>query len=55
MTLRQLWVRLQVVLSDPQSLLNLALDRDRAEADETEQITDIDDALANVMRPPNGG
>lgn len=48
MTVRQLWVRLQVVLGDHESPLRLAIERDREAAEETDLIDGIDEALANV-------
>lgn len=55
MTLRQLWVRTKVILSDPNSLLVRAIARAAAEAEEVEQVTGIDDALALVSKRPIGG
>lgn len=45
MTLRQLWVRLTVVLGDPESPLVRAITRDRADAEDAAQVSGIDAAL----------
>lgn len=48
MTIRQLWVRLLVVLGDASSPLCLAIERDRRDAEDDAQVDSIDDALAMV-------
>lgn len=50
MTIRQLWVRLKVVLGDRDSALCRAIAVDQAEAEEAAQVSAIDDALDNIRK-----
>lgn len=49
LTLRQLWVRLKVILGDPDSPLVRAIRVDQADAEERAQVAGIDDALAPFL------
>jgi hypothetical protein len=54
MTLRQLWVRVKVILGDHDSPLVLSIRRTQEQAEEDEQISGMDDALALVSKRTEG-
>ena len=49
LSIRQLWVRVDAALRDPDSPLKVAVLAAKAEADEDETVTGLDEALANVI------